>query len=226
MGAKRFQQTAAPLALCASLVFGGCGIFDPQFRSTVTGGEVPRTPGPNAAFVLVLGDNETDRTVEFIITIERNVLDLDDTGSAQLDENGQFLVKPVRETVRVCTPPGGGAQRLGTLFACGDEPVTLVGLGDDLQPTDRHILVGGDCDSSAPGTGITVPSLNPLQLSTGNFNCGDTIIFQALVNSAVAGGISVQVLLLPGSEQPSEFAGPNTFANLTSFLDAQRREAE
>lgn len=224
MSTKRFNKAAAPLALCASLFLGGCGIFDPSFINTFTGGVFPRTPGPNAAFVLVLGDNDTNRTVEFIVTIERDVLDLDDTGAVQIDENGQFLTEPVRQTVRLCTPPGGGAQSLGTLFACGESPVTLVGLGEDLLPTDRHILVGGDCGTLVPGSGITVPNLNPLEISVGNFNCGDTIIFQALLDSTVAGGISVRVLLLPGSEQPDAFSGPNTFANLTDFLNAQRRE--
>ncbi|MCH7873040.1 MAG: hypothetical protein IID33_15195 [Planctomycetes bacterium] len=222
----RFIRTLAPFALGTGLLLGGCGFFDPSFLNTFTGGIFPRTPGPNAAFVLVLGDNDTSRTVEFIVTIERNVLDLDDTGAAQIDENGQFLTEPVRETVRLCTPPGGGAQRLGTLFACGESPVTLVGLGENLLPTDRHVLVGGDCGTSAPGSGITVPNLNPLEIAVGNFNCGDTIIFQALEDSSVAGGISVRVLLLPGSEQPGTFSGPNTFANLTDFLDAQRRERE
>ncbi len=226
MGDDRFTRTLAPFALCTSLLLGGCGILDPSFLNTFTGGVFPRTPGPNAAFVLVLGDNDTNQTVEFIITIERNVLDLDDSGAVQIDENGQFLTEPARQTVRLCTPPGGGAQRLGTLFACGESPVTLVGLGENLLPTDRHLLVGGDCGTSAPGSGITVPNLNPLEIAVGNFNCGDTIIFQALQDSSVAGGISVRVLLLPGSEQPGTFSGPNTFANLTDFLDAQRRERE
>lgn len=226
MDNKPIQKISAAFVLAFSSALGGCGVFNPQFRSTITGGEVPRTPGPNGAFVLALGENETNRTVEFIITIERNVLDLDDNGAAQFDEDGRFLVRPVRETVRICTPPSGGGQRLGTLFACGEEPVTLLGLGANLLPTDRHVLVGGDCSSSAPGTGITVPNHNPLQLSTGNFNCGDTVIFQALADSSVAGGITVKILLLPGSEQPGSFAGPNTFANLTEFLDAQRREQE
>lgn len=226
MSNDRFNKAVATLALCVSLFLGGCGIFDPSFLNTFTGGVFPRTPGPNAAFVLVLGDNDTSRTVEFIVTIERNVLDLDDSGAAQIDENGQFLTEPVRETVRLCTPPGGGAQRIGTLFACGESPVTLVGLGENLLPTDRHVLVGGDCGTSAPGSGITVPNLNPLEIAVGNFNCGDTIIFQALEDSAVAGGISVRVLLLPGSEQPGTFSGPNTFANYAEFLDAQRRERE
>lgn len=220
------RRTFALLALCASLMLGGCGLFESSFVNTFSGGVFPRTPGPNAAFVLVLGDNETDQTIEFIITIERNILDLDDDGAAQIDENGFLVTEPFRETVRLCTEPGGGARRLGTLFACGESPVTLVGLGENLLPTDRHVLVGGNCETSAPGSGVTVPTLNPLEISVGNFNCGDTVIFQALRNSSVAGGVSVRVLLQPGSEQPSVFSGPNTFANLSAFLEAQRRDRE
>ena len=226
MSGEPFSKFVALVTLCVSFLPGGCGVLAPSFINTLTGGVNPRTPGPNADFVLVLAENATGQTIEFIITIERNVFDLDETGAVLLDENGRGLTKPIRQTVRLCTTPGGGARSLGTLFACAESPVTLVGLGEELLATDRHVLVGGDCATSAPGFGISIPRLSPLQLSFGNFNCGDTVIFEALEDSSVAGGIGVRVLLLPGSEQPSVFSGPNTFANLAEFQDAQRRENE
>ena len=223
------RNTIATLALVMSLALGGCGIanvINPAFANTLFGGVVPVTPGPNAAYVLVLGVNETDETVRFIVTIERNVIQLSNDGVPQIDENGLFLLTAERETVTVCTAPTSGTRSFGTLFPCGASPVTLVGLGDNLLPTDRHVLVGGDCSTQEPGTGVTVPSLNPLQLADGNFNCGDTVIFQAFEDNNVAGNVSVSVFLLPGSEQPSVFSGPNTFANLAEFQAAQSRDEE
>ncbi len=213
---------------------GGCGatsVLNAAFLNQLTGGVVPVTPGPSAKFVLVLGANETDQTIEFIITVETSVLQRDDDGAFQIDEDGEFVTRPERQTVRLFTTPNGGARRMGTLFSCDVSPVTLIGLGENLLPTDRHISVGGGGPTGIPGSGVTVPNLNPLPVAgfrpDGSFfNCGDTIIFQAFQNNTVPGNVSVQVFLLPGSEQPSVFSGPSTFANLANFQAAQRREDE
>lgn len=229
MNTCRFRHSIVALLLGTSLALSGCGgssFVNPAFFNTLFGGVVPVTPGPNAAFVLAIGVNETDQNVEFVITVERSVLQLDDTGVPQVNESGQFITTPERETVRLFTLPTGGARQIGTLFDCAESPVTLIGLGENLLPTDRHVSVGGGGSTGAPGTGITVPNLNPLQLSDGNFNCGDTVLFQAFEDNSVAGNVSVSVFLLPGSEQPSVFSGPNTFANLAEFQAAQSRDEE
>ena len=204
----------------------GSGVLNPAFVNTFVGGEVPLTPGPGAAFVFVRCVNDTDLPVEFIITIQRNVLVVDADGDFQVDEDENFVTRPERETVRLNTLPVGQSREIGTLFACGESPVTHVGLGEDLLPTDAAVFVGGQGVGGAAGFGVSAGDLNPLQLEIGNFNCGDTIIFRAFRAIGVAGGVALRSFLLPGSEQPSVFRGPSTFVSLAEFLEAQIREEE
>lgn len=223
------RKSAVTLLLGAGLALSGCGIqsaLNPAFVNTVQGGVVPVTPGPNAAFVLVLGVNESPQTVEFVVTIEREVFQLDDKGVALVDENGNPITQSERTTTNLFTQPNSGANQTGTLFPCSPSPVTLVGLGENLQPTDRHIRVGGTGSIGIPGTGVTIPGLSPLSLAAGNFNCGDTIMYQAFQDTSVAGNVNVLTFLLPGSEQPSDFSGPDTFANLADFIQANLRDEQ
>lgn len=212
----------------ATLLAAGCGtaVFNPAFVNMLFGGEVPVTPGPGAALVLVRCVNETDEAVEFIVTIQRSVLVVDENGNFQVDETGNFITRPERETVRLTTFPVGQARELGVLFPCGQSPVTHVGLGENLLPTDAAVFVGGQGVGGAAGFGVPAGDLNPLQLAVGNFNCGDTIIFRAFRAIGVAGGTALQAFLLPGSEQPSIFHGPDTFVNMEEFLESQIREDE
>ncbi len=205
---------------------GNVGILNPAFISTLVGGVVPFTPGPGAAYVFVRCVNETNEPIEFIVTIQRSVLILDENGNFQVDEEGNFITRPERETVRMTTFPDGQSRELGTLFPCGESPVTHVGLGENLLPTDAAVFVGGRGVAGAEGFGVPAGNLNPLQLVVGNFNCGDTIIFRAFLSSNVAGGVALQSFLLPGSEQPSDFDGPDTFVNMEQFLESQVREDE
>ncbi len=218
----------AALALVLSTV--GCGdttsIFNPALIATIFGGEIPLTPGPVAAFVLVRTVNATDQVVEFIVTIQRKKLVVDDGGNFVVDEAGDFLTTPERETVRLATFPGGRASEIGVLFPCGESPLTHVGLGENLLPTDAAVFVGGQGVAGAAGFGVSPGDLNPLQLDAGNFNCGDTIIFRAFRAIGVAGNVGLESFLLPGSEQPSIFRGPSTFVNLEQFLESQVREDE
>lgn len=201
----------------------GSGVFNPAFVNSLVGGQIPVTPGPSAAFVLVRGLNETNQVVEFIVTIQRAVLVTDEEGNFQVDEQGNFITEPKRETVRVNTSATGLGTDVGVLFPCGESPVTIVGLGENLQPTDAAVFVGGEGAGGNTGFGVRAESLFPLRIDEGNFNCGDTIIFQAFASTGVAGGIALQTFLLPGSEQPSEFSGPSTFANLEEFLQSQNQ---
>lgn len=213
------------LALGGLIPLGGCGdLFNPAFLNSVAGGVVPVTPGPNAAFVMVRGRNDTAQNVEFIVTIEREVLVTDDGGNFQIDDQGNFVTRPERETVRLQTAAAGLANELGVLFPCGESPVTVVGLGANLLPTDAAAFVGGAGAGGGVGFGITGENLNPLSLNLGNFNCGDTIIYRAFSNPTVPGGVSLASFLLPGSEQPNSFSGPDTFANLQDFLESQSVE--
>jgi len=195
--------------------------LNPAFLNALYGGQVPVTPGPGAAFVLVRALNETDQAVEFIVTIEREVLVKDANGDYQQDDQGNFITQPQRESLSLNTSAASQASQAGVLFPCVESPVTIVGLGEDLLPTDAAVFVGGEGAGGAAGFGVPAGNLNPLLWATGNFNCGDTIIYRAFVSTGVVGGIGLQVYLLPGSEQPDIFTGPNTFVNLMNYLETQ-----
>jgi hypothetical protein len=201
-------------------------VFNPTFVNTLVGGQFPLTPGPAAAFVFVRCVNDTNQAAEFIVTIERDVLSVDDAGNPQFDENGNPITSSARETVRLQTAAVGRARELGAVFPCGESPVTIVGLGETLSSDDVAVFVGGGGTGGAEGAGIRAGSLNPLLIDAGNFNCGDTIIYNAFQAISVPGGVGLQVFLLPGSEQPSIFAGPSTFENLELFLESQTREEQ
>ena len=104
--------------------------------------------------------------------------------------------------------------------------MTLVGLGENLLPTDAAVFVGGGGVGGAEGFGVPAGDLYPLQLAVGNFNCGDTIIYQAFRTTGIAGGVALQSFLLPGSEQPSSFTGPSTFVNYEEYRESQIRSIE
>lgn len=228
---SRFSVKSAGAMLAGlSAVITGCGltsgVFNPAFVNSLYGGQVPLTPGPAAAFVFVRCVNETGLAAEFIVTIERNVLVTDEDGFPQVDEDGDFVTRPERETVRLQSGPTGTAREMGVLFPCGESPVTVVGLGETLTSDDVAVFVGGTGTGGAAGVGVRVGDLNPLLLEAGNFNCGDTIIYQAFQAAGLPGGVGLQAFLLPGSEQPSIFAGPSTFENLEAFLESQQRDEQ
>jgi len=226
----RIKSFAAAFVGLGCLAVAGCGsevtLFNSAFLQTFVGGQVPVAPGPPASFVLVRGVNSTSQNVEFVVTVEREALVRDDDGSFVQDDNGNFVTQPERETVSLVTSPNGLGSDLGVIFDCSLEPVTVVGLGENLLPTDAAIFVGGTGAGGTSGFGVTAPNLNPLRLSIGNYNCGDTIIYQAFTATGVSGGVSVQAFLLPGSEQPTTFAGPSTFQNLRNFLESQEIDEE
>jgi hypothetical protein len=210
-------------------------LFNPAFTNQLSGGVYPFTPGPNTDFLLVRVLNATTDTVEFVITVEREFFVLDDEGTPVFDDEndngirdpGEPLVtRPERQTVRMNTSANGKAGDLGVLFECGVSEVTLVGLGENLLPTDVAAFVGGQGAGGEVGFGVTAEGLNPLSLADSNFNCGDTIIFRAYQSSAKAGGVAIESLLLPNSEQPSEFSGADTFVNYQEFLESQIQENE
>ncbi len=209
----------------AGMTVSGCGnevsLFNRAFINTFSGGIVPVTPGPAAAFVFVRCVNETTEPVEFFVRVERRELRRDGDGNVELDALGLPSTDLVPLVIGVQTGASGPVGDVGVLFPCGESPVVRVGLGENYLQTDVAARVGGAVAGGASGFGIRVGNLNPLQLEAGNFNCGDTVIFRAFAAPNVAGGVSLQTFLLPGSEQPSVFQGPSTFANFEAFLDAQ-----
>jgi len=223
-GCKRrvFGWTAA---LALALV--GCGgFFNPAFVNTFVGGEFPLTPGPGADFVLVRVLNETGQLAEFIVTIERLEIVRDDDGSAQFDDQGNVVTRPQRETTRLLAQATAPANDIGVLFPCDETPVNLVGLGENLLPSDTAVFLGGGGAGGATGFGIPGTTLNPLSRTAGNFACGDTVIFRAIRSVGQTGGVKLESFVLRGFNQPSIFNGPNTFVSYQQFLESQVREDE
>jgi len=209
-------------SVIGATVNGGCGsALNPAFVNTFQGGVVPVTPGPNADFVLVRGRNDTGQRTEFIVTIERDVLELDSEGRPIFDDAGNPVTRPVRETVQLITEAQGPANDMGVLFQCKDSPVNIIGLGENLLPTDAGVFVGGGGAGGAAGFGVPASSVPPLSREAGHFACGDTVIFVAFSSRNVPGGVGLQSWRLSGSDQPGDFTGPNTFENLEDFLESQ-----
>lgn len=223
------KRTCVNLAMCAVPAIGigllaGCNanaLLNPSFVNTVEGGVFPVTPGPNTGFVLIRVANETNDALEFVVTIEIDVPRRNEDGSFVIDGDGNVLTESVRRTVRLQTVPNGRANDAGVLFDCTRQRISLVGLGENLLPTDAAVFVGGGGAGGETGFGIAAGDLNPLSFAANNFDCGDTIIFRALQNTQAAGGISLQSYVSPGSEQPSEFSGQSTFEIYEQFLESQ-----
>lgn len=224
------KKPAYVVALLSLLSAGLCGcgseatLLNSAFINMLSGGVVPVTPGPSAAFVFVRGVNDTGQPVEFFVRIERRVPRTDAEGNITFAPNGEIVTDLVIEREGIQTGAAGQLADLGVLFPCGETPVVRVGLGENYLRTDIAARIGGTVAGGAAGFGVRVGSLSPLRLVEGNFNCGDTIIFRAFSATNVAGGVALTVFLLPGSEQPSEFSGPSTFANFEELLDTRNNQ--
>jgi len=238
VGTKTRAGAAALVMAAWAALSGGCGpatVFNPAFLNTLQGGVYPLTPGPTAGFILVRVVNETGQIVEFIVTVERQVFVLAEDGTIQFEDtngNGMYdigeplVTRPERQTISLTTAAVGDATDIGVLFDCQTSLITKIGLGENLLPTDAAAFVGGEGAGAGGGFGISAAGLNPLTQLANNFDCGDTVIFRAVRSAGAAGGVALQSLLLPGSEQPSEFSGANTFVNYEQFLESQIREDE
>ncbi|MFQ5592228.1 MAG: hypothetical protein ACE5HE_13785 [Phycisphaerae bacterium] len=217
----------AASAVLIPLLYGCQGqvsLLNPSFVNSFIGGQFPLTPGPGAAFVLVRALNETGDTAEFIITVEREELVLDDAGNPLFNDAGEPVTETKRETVRLNTAAVAPANDLGVLFPCSPSPVNVVGLGENLLETDAALFIGGQGGGGTQGTGVSAAGLNPLVREEGNFDCGDTIIFHAFVRGGIVGGtVQLQSLVLEDTNQPETFTGPDTFINLADFLASQAR---
>ncbi|MFQ5462513.1 MAG: hypothetical protein ACE5E5_07785 [Phycisphaerae bacterium] len=229
---KNLVLLIGPVAM-ALLSQVGCGggtgnaasFFNPAFVNTLSGNAFPLTPGPGAAFVLVLCVNETNQNAEFLVTIEREVLQTDNDGIFLFEPDGTPVTRTELQRKRLQTLANAPANELGVLFDCSVSPVKRVGLGEDLLRTDAAVFVAGGGAAGVPGFGIPAGDLNPLSLEAGNFNCGDTIVFQAFENRGVAGGVSIQSFVLSGLGRPESFSGPNTFVNFATILESEQRQS-
>lgn len=209
-------------------VLVGCGmIFNGAFLNSLNPGEVyPLTPGPRAAFVFVRvldsvpddPDVEGITGIEFVVTAEKTVVSRDDDGNPIYDTDGKVVTEIQLETVRLQTRSQKLANENGHAFACSEEAIERVGLGENLLPTDSGAFINSGTQQIA-GFGIPA-SVAPLSRTEGDvFSCGDTIIFRAIGASSVPGGVQIESFLLPYSNQPGNFSGPDTFGNLEDVID-------
>lgn len=204
---------AAPIL--AVLWFGcnGTLFFNPAFVNSTTGEIFPLTPGDRAGFVLVRGNNTTQSSIEFVVTAERLEPDPDDPD----------VLNPVRETFRLLTQPTAQANDLGVLLNC---PVSRVGLGENLdRPQTEPGLFVGATAVGAGGFGVP-PNINPLSIDIGNFDCGDTIVYQASEAGGAVGGVIVASFVLNDDSQPAVPTGIDTFVNTRALLEEQITDDE
>ncbi|MHC5108798.1 MAG: hypothetical protein ACYTHJ_02840 [Planctomycetota bacterium] len=219
--------TMSGLAFVALAAGYGCGnlaVFNPAFVNTVNGDVFPVTPGPTAAFVFVRVVNESTELVQFDVTIERAVLEFDDEGNIIVDSDGNPVTRLELVRRRLATTNDSPANESGVLFGCNVSPITRVGLGENLLPNDAAVFVGGGGPAGSPGFGVVAENLNPLSLEAGNYDCGDTVIFQAFESLGTPGGIALSSFVIDGDDASGIYSGPDTFLNYQNLLEAQITE--
>ena len=178
----------------------GCGddaaaIFNRSFINTLTASEFPLAPRPENGFVLVRVVNSAQDPIRFLV-------------------------------VELFTQPGANVNEAGVLFECSpEEPILRIGLGRNLNKpqSDPALFVGGVA-AGTPGFGVP-SNKNPLSSEDGLFQCGDTVIFRAIVSTNSVGGFRVESFVIPWESQPED-VGKDTFGSVRRFLNEGRREEE
>ena len=199
------------IALMAAAWTGGCSstlLLNPAFVNSTTGEVFPLTPGDRSGFVLVRVNNTTQNPIEFVVTAERLVPAPDDP----------TVTNQVTQSFRLLTQPTAQANDLGVLLDC---PVARVGLGENIdRPGTEPGLFVGATAVGAGGFGVP-PNINPLSADIGNFDCGDTIVYQASEAGGAVGGVIVASFVLNAESQPAVPTGIDTFMNARSLLEEQ-----
>lgn len=231
--ARRLLGLAIASGSCALLSCGTLNgfLFNSTFVNYQQGGVFPLTPGPSANFVLVRAVNSTDQIIRFSVTAQRRQPLRDDSGNVIRNPDGTLQTEDVLDNRELITIPPGKSSELGTLYACSESAIVRIGLGENLESSDSAAFVLDpaafnplDPLGVSPGFGVLPDGLFPLNLFDGDFNCGDTVVFRASADNSRAGGVRLESFVLPGSEQPTRFQGPSTFANYEAFLESQVRE--
>jgi len=197
------------------LATGGCGesatVLNPAFVNYTRGGVVPLTPGEPSSFVLVRAVNRTQNPIEFIVTVEREVV-----VDSSADDAGTTIET---STFRLQTFPGGLTSEIGILLDC---PTLRVGLGENLDfPLEEPgLFIGTTAGDIVTGYGVP-GGVYPLDTLAGNYVCGDTLVFEARVEVGVPGNVRVFSFVLPAATQPTTFSGPDTFNNSRILLERE-----
>ncbi|HNO80122.1 MAG TPA: hypothetical protein PKN33_18905 [Phycisphaerae bacterium] len=209
---KRMTYFGLPLLMLFASTMVGCNaslLLNPSFLNQQTGEVFPLVPGDRTGFVLVRANNSSSVAIEFVITAERRLPSEDDPAG--------FTVE--KETYRLLTQPQQAANDLGVLIEC---PVFRLGLGEDLDRpnTDPGLFVGA---TAVGAGGFGVPSnVNPLNSDSANFDCGDTVVFQAQEAPNTAGGIVARSFVLDDEGFSGDIIGLDTFGNARALLEEQR----
>ncbi len=219
MSTRNLQSSAVVsrrVALCvAGALLCGCdsrAFLNPAFVNSVEGGLFPLVPEPGSGLLFVRVVNTTSENIRFTVTIER---------AAGGGGTGEVTNA---ETIDLFTQTGAQSNESGVVFDCTeDNPILRVGLGEDLNrpSTDPGLFVGVIGDITA---GFGVPAnINPLNAAFNDFQCGDTVIFQAIAANSEPGGFRVNPFVLPHELQPDDTVR-DTFQVTADFLRGRPSE--
>ena len=209
---KRTTYFGFPLLMLLVSTMVGCNaslLLNPSFLNQQTGEVFPLVPGDRTGFVLVRANNSSSTAIEFVITAERRLPSDDDPSGFTIE----------KQTFRVLTQPQQAANDLGVLIEC---PIFRLGLGEDLDrpSTEPGLFVGA---TAVGAGGFGVPSnVNPLNSDSTNFDCGDTVVFQAREAPNTAGGIVAASFVLDDEGFSGDIIGLDTFGNARALLEEQR----
>jgi hypothetical protein len=209
---KRTTYSGLPVLMLLVSTMVGCNaslLLNPSFLNQQTGEVFPLVPGDRTGFVLVRANNSSSVAIEFVITAERRLPSEDDPSGFTIE----------KQTFRVLTQPQQAANDLGVLIEC---PIFRLGLGEDLDRpnTEPGLFVGA---TAVGAGGFGVPSnVNPLNSDSTNFDCGDTVIFQAREAPNTAGGIVAASFVLDDEGFSGDIIGLDTFGNARALLEEQR----
>ncbi len=196
--------------LVATMV--GCNaslLLNPSFINQQTGEVFPLVPGDRTGFVLVRANNTSGVPIEFVITAERRLPSEEDPSGFTIEQH----------TFRILTQPQQTANDLGILIEC---PVFRLGLGEDLdRPTTEPGLFVNATAVGAGGFGVP-SNVNPLNSDSANFDCGDTVVFQAFQAANTAGGVAAASFVLDDEGFSGDIVGLDTFGNARALLEEQR----
>lgn len=209
---KRMSYYGLPLLMLMASAMVGCNaslLLNPSFLNQQTGEVFPLVPGDRTGFILVRANNASSASIEFVVTAERRLPSDDDPSGFTIE----------KQTYRLLTQPQQAANDLGVLIEC---PIFRLGLGEDLDRpnTEPGLFV----NATAVGAGgFGVPSnVNPLNSDSTNFDCGDTVVFQAREAPNTAGGIVAASFVLDDEGFSGDIIGLDTFGNARALLEEQR----
>lgn len=153
------------LGMGAAALLGGCGeIVNPDFISSLGGGDSAASIPGEAPALLVTVENRTRRTAEALLSYR--------------DPNDQ-----VKQATYNLIP----GSNIATALVC---PIDEVTLGDvsDLRKTGAIIRLGNGGSNDAF---IEVEPFGVLLQDQANYNCGDSITFAIVESSATRSGYQV-----------------------------------